>query len=100
LYAQGYAGHPIWQGGGPKKNNKKMEGQGGGEAQGVADPKNRPKGRKFAPSGHPDGMHTYTHKTEMVSLLAVVSSVLPLSFRFVGNVTQGNRNKRWIAEEE
>jgi hypothetical protein len=28
-------------GGGPEKNNhKKLEGQGGGEAQGVADPKN------------------------------------------------------------
>jgi hypothetical protein len=36
---QGDAGHPGC-GGGPKKNNrnKKMEGQGGGEAQEVADP--------------------------------------------------------------
>jgi hypothetical protein len=40
LHAQGVAGHPGEQCGGPKKNNrKKMEGQGGGEAQGVADPK-------------------------------------------------------------
>jgi hypothetical protein len=30
----------VNQGGGPEKNNrKKMEGRGGGEAQGVADPK-------------------------------------------------------------
>jgi hypothetical protein len=47
LLVQGVAGHPGEQGGGPKKNNhkkiKKMEGQGGGEAQGVADPpKNTP----------------------------------------------------------
>jgi hypothetical protein len=40
LHAQGDASHPGYQGGGPIKNNQqKMVGQGGGEAQGVADPK-------------------------------------------------------------
>jgi hypothetical protein len=38
LHVQGYAGHPDLQGGVPKKNNwEKMEGQGRGEPQGVAD---------------------------------------------------------------
>jgi hypothetical protein len=41
LHAQGVAGHPGEQGGGPKKiiGKTKMEGRGGGEAQGVADPR-------------------------------------------------------------
>jgi hypothetical protein len=44
LHTQGVAGHPGEQGGGTKKNNrKKMEGRGGGEAQGVADPSPPPK---------------------------------------------------------
>jgi hypothetical protein len=37
--AQGVADPKIKQGGGPKKNNLKKWSRGGGEAQGVADPK-------------------------------------------------------------
>jgi hypothetical protein len=47
---QGDAGHPCWQGGGQEKNyREKMEGQGGGEAQGVADP------QKWQPPLRPRG---------------------------------------------
>jgi hypothetical protein len=39
-HVQGNADHPGSQGGGPQKEqSEKMEGRGGGEAQGVADPK-------------------------------------------------------------
>jgi hypothetical protein len=39
LHVHEDAGHPGQQGGGPLQNNLKNEGQGGGEAQGVAGPK-------------------------------------------------------------
>jgi hypothetical protein len=39
LHVQGDEALTGWQGSGPKKNNIKMKGQGGGEAQGVGGPK-------------------------------------------------------------
>jgi hypothetical protein len=51
LHVQGVAGHPGQQGGGPKRIIGKMEGRGGGEAQGVADPPKKTIHRRDSISG-------------------------------------------------